>query len=298
MPALPFIRHLALVALCTLSALPACAESKPRLVWMIHKIPPFTISEGPLKNQGVGDQMLASLMADLTQYEHVYSVGNRVRTSQNLSSGELTCDPGLLWSKEAEQISYFSIPTHGILASGVVVRKQDEHKLATFIQKAEFDLAAFLADGRFSLGTQSGRIYGEAIDAELGRAIPSTLVAHHGTNPTFSLLRMQQRQRLTALLSLSAELRYHGENAGVPLDTLSFYPIKGAPKYQQVYITCSKTPEGLAAIKAINTSLRSLPEGRLANLYIQWLDSATRERYFKEEKDFFDEQNSAATQSK
>jgi uncharacterized protein (TIGR02285 family) len=298
MSARPLLSYLALIVLSVLASLPACAETKPQLVWTIHNIPPFTIVEGPLKNQGIGDQMLALLTADLPQYEHVYSVGNRARTIQKLSSGTLTCDPGLLWSKEGEQISYFSVPTHGILSSGVVVRKQDEHELAAFIQQAEFDLAAFLADGRFNLGIQIGRSYGEVIDAKLARAKPNTLVAHYGTNPTLSLLRMQQRQTLTALLSLSPELRYHGENAGVPLDTLSVYPVKGVPKYQLVYISCSKNPEGLAAIKAINASLRHLREGQLAGLYTQWLDSASRETYLKAAKDFLNEPNSAAARSK
>lgn len=288
MPALPIIRRLTLLAFCVFTALPAFAE-KSRLIWTVRDMPPFNIFEGPMKNQGIVDRMLALLMADLPQYEHVTSVANRARATQILNSGVLTCDPGLLWSKEREAIMYFSIPTLGILTNGVVVRKVDEAKLAAFIQRDEFDLAGFLADGRFTLGTLVERSYGKVIDAELKQAQPKNLVVHHGIDATLSLLRMQQHQRLTAVLGYWPELRYQGENAGVPLEALNFYPVKGVPIYQLAYITCSKTPEGLEAIKAINASVRRRREGEVVDLYAQWLDGATRAAYLKAAKSFFKE---------
>ncbi|MEN0105982.1 MAG: TIGR02285 family protein [Pseudomonas sp.] len=288
MPALPLFRRLALLALCVFTALPAAAE-KPRLIWTIRDMPPFTILEGPLQQQGIADRMLKLLTADMPQYEHIFSVANRARATQILNSGVLTCDPGLLWSKEREQSMYFSIPTMGILTNGVVVRKVDEEALAAFIQKGEFDLAAFLADGRYTLGTLVERSYGKVIDAELKQANPKNLVIHHGIDATLSLLRMQQHQRLNAVLGYWPELRYQSENAGVPMDALNFYPVKGVPTYQLTYVTCSKTPEGLEAIKAINASVRRLREGEVIDLYAQWLDGATRTAYLKAAKGFFKE---------
>jgi len=289
MPALPFFKRLFLLAACALWTFCAHAESKPRLIWTIRDMPPFTILEGPLKGKGIADRMLALLQADLPQYEHVVSVANRARANQILSSGTLTCDSGLLWSKEREQMMYFSIPTLGILTNGVVVRKVDEEKLAPFINNGEFDLAAFIADGRYNLGTLVERSYGKVIDAELARAKPGTIVVHHGTDATLSLLRMQQHQRLSVVLGYWPELRYQGENAGVTLEALNFYPVKGVPTYQLAYVTCSKTAEGLQAIKAINASVRRLREGEVVDLYAQWLDGATRKAYLKAAKGFFKE---------
>lgn len=288
MPALPLFRRLALFALCALSALPAFAE-KPRLVWTIRDMPPFNILEGPLKGKGIADRMLVLLMADLPQYEHVITVANRARSTQILTSGVLSCDPGMLWSKEREHIMYFSIPTLGILTNGVAVRKADEPAMAPFVQQGEFDLAAFLGDGRYTIGTLVERSYGKVIDAELKRAKPSTLVVHHGTDATLSLLRMQQHRRLDAVLSYWPEMRYQSQEANVPLDALDYYPVKGVPAYQLGYVSCSKTPEGLEAINAINASVRRLREGEVIDLYAQWLDGATREAYLKAAKGFFNE---------
>ncbi len=288
MPAMPLLRRLALLALCAVGALPAYAE-KPRLIWTIRDMPPFNILEGPLKGQGIADRMLAMLMADLPQYEHIVSVANRARATQILTSGVLSCDPGMLWSKEREQIMYFSIPTLGILTNGVVVRKSDQQTLAPFVKQGEFDLAAYLADGRYTIGTLVERSYGKVIDAELKRAKPNTIIVHHGTDATLSLLRMQQHRRLDAVLGYWPEMRYQTQEANVPLDALDYYPIKGVPAYQLGYVSCSKTPEGLEAIKAINASVRRLRDGEVIDLYAQWLDGATREAYLKAAKGFFNE---------
>ncbi len=289
MPSLPFFQRLLVLALCAVAALPAWAQDKPRLIWTMRDMPPFTILEGPLKGQGIADRMMKRLIADLPQYEHVFSLANRARAMQILNSGVLTCDSGLLWSKEREQVMHFSIPTLGILTNGIVVRKSDEPELAAFIQGGAFDLEAFLADGRYNVGTLVERSYGKVIDAELQQAKPERIVVHHGIDATLSLLRMQQHRRLTAVLGYWPEMRYQGENAGVPLDALSFYPVKGVPVYQLAYVTCSKTPEGLEAIKAINASVRRLREGEVIELYAQWLNGATREAYLKAAKGFFKE---------
>ncbi|GLK87856.1 TIGR02285 family protein [Pseudomonas turukhanskensis] len=297
MPALPFLRRLALLTLCAFSALPAHAE-KPRLIWTIRDMPPFLILEGPLKNRGIADRMLQLLIADMPQYEHVLSVANRARATQMLTSGVLTCDPGMLWSQEREQIMYFSIPTMGILTNGVAVRKADEAQLAPFVQQGEFDLGAYLADGGYTIGTLVDRSYGKVIDAELKNAKPNTIIVHHGTDATLSLLRMQQHRRLDAVLGYWPEMRYQSENASVPLDALNFYPVKGVPAYQLGYVSCSKTPEGLEAVKAINASVRRLREGEVIDLYAQWLDGSTRTAYLKAAKTFFTEPKNDIARSK
>lgn len=289
MPALPSIARLVLAMLCTLAALPTPAETKPRIIWTIRDMPPFSILEGPSKGQGVVDRMLALLQADMPQYRHVQNVANRARSNQILTSGVLTCDPGMLWNEERAKLMYFSIPVLGILTNGVVIRKADEATLAPFIKGNEFDLHGFLEDGRYNLGTLVERSYGKQIDTALKQAKPNTLVVHHGIEATLSLLRMQQHQRLTAVLGYWPELHYQSENAGISLSDLSFYSVQGVPNYQMGYVACSKTPEGLQAIKTINLTVRRLREGEVIDLYAQWLDGATRDAYLKAAKGFFNE---------
>lgn len=287
MPALPLLRLLLVVALTTFTSLALPAENKPRLVWMIRDLPPFNILEGPLKNQGIADHMLRLLQARLPQYQHVVAVANQARSKQMLGSGALICDTGLLKSPEREEILYFSIATMGLQTNGVMIRKQQEQELAPFIDNGQFDLPAFIAADRYTLGTLVGRSYGPVIDAELAKLKADKRVVHYGIEASRSLLRMQQHDRLTAVLGYGPELRYSGELEQMDLEQLSFYPIKGAPPYLMGYVGCSKTPEGLEAIQRINKAVRELRQGEIVQLYANWLDKRSRAAYLQAAKGFF-----------
>ncbi|MES2821203.1 MAG: TIGR02285 family protein [Pseudomonadota bacterium] len=263
------------------------AEPREQIVWTVRDMPPFNILEGPLKGQGIADRLLELIRGSMPQYEHVNTRVNRARANQMLNGNVLACDPGLLWSKERAQIMHFSIPTMGLMTNGVVIRKQQEAELAAFVQADGFDLQAFIADERYSLGTLVERSYGPVIDAELARAEPDRLLVHHGNNASLSLLRMQQHGRLTAVLGYWPEVRYLADNDGIDLEQLRFYSVKGVPTYQLAYITCSKTPQGLKAIAAINQQLLGLREGQIIDLYARWLDEPTRVAYLEAAKRFF-----------
>lgn len=277
------------VLLILLAAWAGAARAEPReeIIWTVRDMPPFNIMDGPQKGQGIADRMLELVRDSMPQYQHINARVNRARANQMLNGNALACDPGLLWSKERAEIMYFSIPALGLLTNGIMVREHQLVELAPFIQAGEFDLRAFLADGRYTLGTLVERSYGQVIDAELKRANPDRLMVHHGNSASLSLLRMQQHERLTALLGYWPEARYLAENNGIDLEQLRFYSVKGVPTYQLAYITCSKTPQGLKAITAINQELRGLREGRIVDLYARWLDEPTRVAYLKATKVFF-----------
>lgn len=287
MPCMPLLRCLLVLALTLLANLALAAESKPRLVWMIRDLPPFNILQGPLKNEGIADNMLRLLQARLPQYNHVLAVANQARAKQMLSSGALICDSGMLKSPEREEIMYFSIITLGLQTNGVMIRRQQEQELAPFIDNGQFDLPAFIATDQYSLGTLVGRSYGPQIDAELAQLKADKLVVHYGIEASRSLLRMQQHGRITAVLGYGPELRYNGELEQMDLDQLSFYPIKGAPPYLMGYVGCSKTPQGLEAIQRINKAVRELRQGEIVQLYANWLDKRSRAAYLEAAKGFF-----------
>lgn len=287
MPSMPLLRCVLVLALSVFSHLALAAESKPRLMWMIRDLPPFNILEGPLKNEGIADNMLRLLQAKLPQYQHVLVVANQARSKQMLSSGALVCDSGMLKSPEREQIMYFSIITLGLQTNGVMIRKQDEQELAPFIDNGQFDLPAFVAADQYSLGTLVGRSYGPQIDAELAKLKADKRVVHYGIEASRSLLRMQQHGRITAVLGYGPELRYNGEMEQMDLEQLSFYPIKGAPPYLMGYVGCSKTPAGLQAIERINKAIRELRQGEIVQLYANWLDKRSRSAYLEAAKGFF-----------
>lgn len=42
-----------------------------KLIWLLRDLPPLVVVDGPQKGQGVIDQLMPVLMANMPQYQHV-----------------------------------------------------------------------------------------------------------------------------------------------------------------------------------------------------------------------------------
>jgi uncharacterized protein (TIGR02285 family) len=278
------------VLLITVMALPALAQPKETLIWLKRDLPPLFIFEGPKKGQGIIDQLLTKLIADMPQYRHSVMKVNRARGLQMLHEPSLTCDAALNWSKERETWIAFSIPVFRAMSNGLAVRRVDREVLAPFIKDGEVDLAALLATGSVTLGIVAERNYGEYLDALLKQAPPKALTLHYGNDALGSLLQMQRLGRLRLLLGYRPEIRYQAQQQGIAEDELQFYPIRGTGKYLSGYIGCTDTPQGRQVIAEINQLLRTLPRDYLSEAYAAWLDPESRSEYLEASRVFFEQQ--------
>lgn len=279
-----------LFGLVFLLTLPAWAQAKPTLTWLLRDLPPLTIFEGPKKGQGVIDHLMPMLIAGMPQYEHQLMRVNRARGIQMLHEASFTCDPSLIWSKERAQWIAYSIPAFRAVSNGLVVRQKDREVLAPFLVEGEIDLAALLANGNEKIGVVAERSYGEMIDDLLRQAPRNALTPHYGNDALNSLLMMQRLGRLQVVLGYWPEIRYQAHLAQIAEDELLFYPIRGTGKYLSGYIGCSDTHQGRQAISEINQLLRTLPHDQLNQLYADWLDPAMRSDYLEQARSFFKQQ--------
>ncbi|WLH36709.1 TIGR02285 family protein [Pseudomonas sp. FP2196] len=279
-----------LFGLLFLLGLPAWAQAKPTLIWLLRDLPPLTIFEGPKKGLGVIDHLMPMLIAGMPQYEHTLIRVNRARGMQMLHEASFTCDPSLIWSKERAQSIAFSIPAFRAVSNGLVVRQKDRGVLARFLVDGEVDLAALLADGKEKIGVVAERSYGELVDNLLRQAPKDALTPHYGNDALNSLLMMQRLGRLQVVLGYWPEIRYQAQLAQIAEDELLFYPIRGNVKYLSGYIGCSDTPQGRQAITEINQLLRTLPHDQLNQRYADWLDPDRREAYLEQARMFFEQQ--------
>ena len=276
-----------LFGLLFLLALPAWAQAKPTLVWLLRDLPPLTIFEGPKKGQGVIDHLMPMLIAGMPQYEHTLMRVNRARGMQMLQEASFTCDPSLMWSKERAQWIAFSIPAFRAVSNGLVVRQKDHGVLAPFLVDGEVDLAALLANGEDKVGVVAERSYGELVDNLLRQAPKDALTAHYGNDALTNLLSMQRLGRLQVVLGYWPEIRYQAKQAQINEDELEFYPIQGTQQYQEIHIGCSKTAQGRQAIARINQALLKLREDRLVELYAAWLEPEMRDPYRADARAYF-----------
>ncbi|WP_435035045.1 TIGR02285 family protein [Pseudomonas neuropathica] len=279
-----------LFGLVFLLTLPAWAQAKPTLTWLLRDLPPLTIFEGPKKGLGVIDHLMPMLIDGMPQYEHKLMRVNRARGIQMLHEASFTCDPSLIWSKERAQWIAYSIPAFRAVSNGLVVRQKDRGVLEPFLVEGEIDLAALLANGKEKIGVVAERSYGERVDDLLRQAPQDALTPHYGNDALNSLLMMQRLGRLQVVLGYWPEIRYQAHLAQIAEDELLFYPIRGTGKYLSGYIGCSDTHQGRQAISEINQLLRTLPHDQLNQLYADWLDPAMRSDYLEQAQAFFEQQ--------
>jgi len=279
-----------LFGLLFLLVLPAWAQAKPTLIWLLRDLPPLTIFEGPKKGQGVIDQLMPMLIAGMPQYDHTLMRVNRARGIQMLHEHPFACDPSLIWNKERAQWIAFSIPAFRAVSNGLVVRQRDREVLEPFLVEDEVDLSAFLANGERKVGVVAERSYGAYIDTLLHQAPSGALTPHYGNDALSSLLSMQRLGRLQVVLGYWPEIRYQARQAEIAEDELLFFPIRGTGKYLSGHVGCTDTTAGRQAITEINQLLRTLPHDHLNQLYADWLDPERRQDYLEQARIFFQQQ--------
>jgi len=264
-------------------------QARERLLWLVRDLPPFTIFEGAEKGQGVVDQMLPLLIAQMPEYDHAIVRVNRARGIQMLQDrSSFTCDPTLLWTAERAKFVHFSVPTLGVMSGGLVVRKQGEALLAPFLEGQQVDLKGLLDSTQLKLGIVAGRSYSTQIDDILRQLPDDVFSRHYGNDATASLLQMQQLGRLQLVLGYWPEVRYLIQQQGGSLDDYRFHPIRGVNRYQFLHVGCSDSPLGREAIAHIDQLLPALRRDTLPALYARWLDPELRGDYLQQSKQFFE----------
>lgn len=148
-----------LLGLLLCLGLPAPASAKERLFWLLRDLPPLTIFEGTGKGQGVIDRLLPLLIEQMPEYDHSIVRVNRARGIQMLQAPTFTCDPTLLWTPERARYVHFSIPSLGVLSSGLVVRRKDQHLLDPYLHNQQVDLQTLLGSTALKLGVVAQRSY-------------------------------------------------------------------------------------------------------------------------------------------
>ncbi|MFV3403460.1 TIGR02285 family protein [Pseudomonas sp. NY15463] len=282
--------RLTLVFCLLMSALSAQAQApREHLLWLVRDLPPFTIFEGPAKGQGVIDQMLPLLIAQMPEYDHSILRVNRARGIQMLQGTALTCDPTLLWTPERDKYAHFSRPSLAVLSGGLVVRKQDQGLLAAYVNGHQVNLRHLMSDARLKLGIVAERSYSAQVDAMLQQFPDSALTRHYGSDATSSLLQMQQLGRLQAVLGYWHEFRYLLQQQGRSAQDYVFYPIEGVDHFQLLRVGCTDTAQGREAVNHIDRLLLQLRRDTLPSLYTQWLDPALRTEYLEQARQLFED---------
>ncbi len=246
------------------------SRGSEKLIWLLRDLAPLTVFDGPKKGQGMIDQLMPVLIASMPNYQHVILRVNKARAIQMLKDQPLACDPTLLWNAARANSITYSTPIIGLHSNVLAIRRENQPLLEPFVHDQTLDLLAMLKARTVKLGVIAQRSYGEWIDEQVSHGPQEQLFTHYGSDPLGSLLQMQSAGRVQAVLGYWPEIQSKASQVGLPKDALIFYPVKGAPLYQLIFIGCSDTAQGREAIHAINTVLANLGDNALNSSTAQW----------------------------
>ncbi len=241
-------------ALLLLASSPAYGD-KPVIIWAKTNFPPFSIQDGPLRDQGIYDTMMPPLFALLPEFEHRVVDMTIARTLEMMKHEDNICNAGLVRTAERDKTIVFSRETTRVFRNTLIVRRKDEGVFQPFMGNGEIDLDALLHDTPVRLCTVRGRRYGTEID--------TVLADHAGTSDvraithSSSAVRMLAEGHTDAVIAFPQEALYavRVEASSMPQDILMSLPIKNAGVISG-HIGCSKGKLGERVIRAIDAAQR------------------------------------------
>ncbi|WP_310599760.1 TIGR02285 family protein [Desulfobulbus sp.] len=250
------------------------------ITWMEPNMPPFTIQDGPAKNQGYGDIVTTVLQRYLSEYDHFIMITNVTRHFQKFRDGEKVCGVGLFRTPEREAFMYFSLPSLLVMPPAFIVKKDRQ---AEFGPAARVSLESLLQNRRIVIGLSRDRSYGAPLDAILARhRQQAQLVYYNGQQLTDNYLRMLMLDRIDGLLVLPDEALYHAEKMGLR-DRITALTVEETQRDYRGWmsaVACPKNAWGKEVIDKVNAILLAQrPTAPYQAAYERWLDGAALERY-------------------
>jgi uncharacterized protein (TIGR02285 family) len=276
-PALAVLTAALMVVLGARAGVTMAAE--PEINWYLYDLPPFVINEGPQKGTGFVDQILRKqLIPALAGYRHRIIVVPLQRLSLMLKTDPAACNPALLKNPEREQFMTFSSPYMAVIPGGAFVRRADGVRLAPYVDASgKLALSRILEDGKATVGIDSARSYGAAIDGVIKPYKEKGNIFGLSTpDATKSLLQMVAGGRIYLALAQPFEQPYYfGHKAGE--QALRFYPLAEQADYVLNHTVCAKGEFGQEVIRKVN-ALWAQPKARAAvtGYYAGWLDEEAR----------------------
>lgn len=253
----------------------AAGQATNEINWYVFPLPPLYIPEGPGKGEGIVDLALQRhLIPGLPAYQHKFINVPLKRLELMLKDVSNACALGLFKNAEREKTMIFSTPFFAQIPPGAMIPRSQIAQLHPYLGAGDkLNLSKLLEDEILTVGVQSGRSYGAAID--------ELLLAHKGKKNIFfnsapnaakSLFQMNAMGRVNLMLGYPYEVNFLNNRDSADFVDLKFYPLQEQPTFLLGYAACSKSPFGEQATEQINAVLarREILEA-IASYYEGWL---------------------------
>ncbi|MBT0586227.1 TIGR02285 family protein [Alteromonas oceanisediminis] len=219
--------------------------------WQTFHVPPLYMKTGELKGQGFIDALLAMIIAELPEYEHLQPLTTQARAMYDIRLGKQACHPALFKTAERETYAVFSHPAFFTPANRLILTEaaQQEYQL-----KPPVSVDALLQHD-ISLALINGRSYGK-LDSVLAK-VPVRSVLLMTVERNDKLFELIIKRRVDASVAYPFELNLFNLLHS-PSEQLVALPIAGIPEYAIGHVACPDTPWGQQVIERVNAALHRL----------------------------------------
>lgn len=241
-------------------------EKKDVIVWYQYHFPPFMVLEGPDRDRGIFDDVVATLQNKLKHYEHRNLRMSIQRFFRTISKHNNICSALTLKTPDRENYIYFSRPYSVLLPNRIIIKRSTHRMLGN---PKSISIRSLLLDPTFSTIVQEGRTYKMPLNRILRRHESSANFRRMNVEMEI-LFDMFERGRINYLIEYASVAKYYLKNK-FERDYV-FLPIEEMPKYYNAVIGCSKTEKGKRIIDQINTILETTEtENDFRNSMNRWL---------------------------
>jgi len=220
------------------------AVAGDQITWGKYNVPPYMIREGTWAHQGIFDQALDVLKAQMPQYEHVELDAPFPRIYSEIKKGSHWCFNGALKTPQRESEGYFSLPSSIFLPLRIIVRRD---RLAQFPQRPS--LESLLKDHQLITSVMRDRSYSPTVDRLL-KAYPPREYYSEQVEAVGMLLagRIDFMVELPLLAQDQARVMGHGGE-------LVAIPMQEADEVVFNRVMCAKNEWGRQVVEAVNKVL-------------------------------------------
>ncbi|MFT4930103.1 MAG: hypothetical protein ACI8WB_006239 [Phenylobacterium sp.] len=249
----------------------------PQIDWYTNSTPPFTLTEGPLKNQGYGDVAYQQLQQKLSHYRHSRKILDDGNSIAAVKRAENACSYSLLKTEPRQQFLIFSKPLYYVLPLGVISLVRND--VSSMLDKqGHFVIPRLVKNEGVIIGKLANRSYGESLDKQLSALPEGKNVITLTANRQFKgLFKMMTLNRIDAGLGFAMEAFYLNKTTPPSQsgNQVVYYPIKDQPSLTKGYVGCHKGTFGQQVIRTINANIDADSIALISKAYQRWLPDNT-----------------------
>lgn len=251
------------------------------IIFYEFNTPPFQISQGEFKGQGVLNYFKDSFIQEFKEYEIKTYVSYDIKVLS-----EMNKKPNIIFSAglnipARKEIGIYSIPYLLLLPNGIIIDKKDNDKFIPYLNEiGEIKLEYLITESNLKGGISLYRTYGGVIDEILNKYKNNdNIIPDHYESFNIKIDKIIDNE-LDYAFGYPVETEYYKKNTLHNSEDIITLAVEGMPKYVLVYLLISKGEFGEKLIKDIDLFLEKIiKQPQFHNKYEYWLDEENKLKY-------------------